>query len=162
MSVPPWKPLSRGPQSTITDVLRSPSFEYSRVQARLLLDDPSALRRLADMVESIDQTNAPLAAIADHVTAAVRFLRARADVVSGQTRASDEGVPRDADVSSEGPPPAALDAARKRLVVAALHYLVTPDDLVPDFRVGGYIDDVLLLSYVFGSATEELEPFMDG
>lgn len=51
--------------------------------------------------------------------------------------------------------------ARERLLVAGLHYLVTPDDLVPDFRPGGYVDDVLLLSWVFGAAVSELEPYLD-
>jgi uncharacterized membrane protein YkvA (DUF1232 family) len=44
--------------------------------------------------------------------------------------------------------------------VATLHYLITPDDLVPDFRAGGYIDDVLLLSWVFGAAVNELAPYL--
>ena len=55
----------------------------------------------------------------------------------------------------------ASQAARERLIVAALDYLITPVDLVPDFRVGGYIDDVLLLSWVFGVAATELEPFLE-
>ena len=56
--------------------------------------------------------------------------------------------------------PAASVAARQRLVVAGLHYLITPDDLVPDFRAGGYLDDVLLLSWVFGAAVNELAPHL--
>jgi uncharacterized membrane protein YkvA (DUF1232 family) len=58
-------------------------------------------------------------------------------------------------------PAAAASLARERLIIAALHYLITPVDLVPDFRPGGYIDDVLLLSWVFGAAVNELEPFLD-
>ncbi len=56
--------------------------------------------------------------------------------------------------------PAASVAARQRLVVASLHYLITPDDLVPDFRAGGYIDDALLLTWVFGAAVNELAPYL--
>nr|MBA2445446.1 DUF1232 domain-containing protein [Nocardioidaceae bacterium] len=51
--------------------------------------------------------------------------------------------------------------ARERLLVAAMDYLITPVDLVPDFQSGGYIDDVLLLSWVFGAAFNELAPFLD-
>jgi uncharacterized membrane protein YkvA (DUF1232 family) len=86
--------------------------------------------------------DAPLSAVADRVVAAVRFLRATADAI-------DAGA---------GPPP---QAARERLLVAGLLYLVTIDDLVPDFRPGGYIDDVLLLSWVFGAAVKELAPYLD-
>lgn len=50
--------------------------------------------------------------------------------------------------------------ARERLIVAALHYLITPVDLIPDFRAGGYIDDVLLMSWVFGNAVNELDPHL--
>jgi uncharacterized membrane protein YkvA (DUF1232 family) len=56
---------------------------------------------------------------------------------------------------------AAGAAARERLIVAALHYLVTPVDLLPDFRAGGYLDDVVLLSWIFGAGAQELEPFLD-
>ncbi|MBA2559883.1 MAG: DUF1232 domain-containing protein [Propionibacteriales bacterium] len=109
----------------------------------------------------MDHENAPLSAIADRVAAAVRFLRATADqhVTEAETPPATRATkPRPGTGAS---PPAAGDAARERLIVAALHYLITPVDLVPDFRPGGYIDDVLLLSWVFGAAVTELEPFMD-
>ncbi len=48
--------------------------------------------------------------------------------------------------------PAADVAARERLLVAGLLYLVTPIDLVPDGQPGGYFDDVVLLAWVFGAA----------
>jgi len=37
---------------------------------------------------------------------------------------------------------------------------VTPEDLVPDFKAGGYIDDVALLAWVCGVATNELTPHL--
>jgi uncharacterized membrane protein YkvA (DUF1232 family) len=142
MSEQSWKPLFRNPTSTVTKVLRSPAFLHSRERAGALVESPEELRTLADRVEALDHANAPLSAVADRVFGAVRFLRSTADRLDGGTR----------------PPPPA--AARERLLVASLLYLVTPDDLVPDFRPGGYIDDVLLLTWVFGVAVSELEPHL--
>lgn len=140
-----WRPLFRTPKSTVTKALRSPAFLASRERAAVIIDDAAALRELAGVVESLDHTDAPLSAIADRVAAAVEFLRSRADALA----------------SGSDDQPSASSAARSRLIVAALHYLITPVDLVPDFRAGGYIDDVLLLSWVFGAASNELEPFLD-
>jgi uncharacterized membrane protein YkvA (DUF1232 family) len=60
----------------------------------------------------------------------------------------------------EGHTPSAGGAARERLLIASLHYLVTPVDLVPDFQAGGYFDDVVLLAWVFGVASSELTPYL--
>ncbi len=159
MSEQSWRPLFRTPKATVTRALHSPAFAHSRERAWVIVTDPAALRELADVVEAMDHANAPLAAITDRVGAAVRFLRAKADRLDGsspdspQSRAVEPHPdPEESSVSS---------AARERLVVAGMHYLVTPVDLVPDFVAGGYIDDVLLLSWVFGAAANELEPFLD-
>lgn len=146
MTEPSWKPRFRAPQATVTKVLRSPSFSDSRACATEIIDDAVSLRELADVVEIIDNSDAPLSAIADRVAAAVGLLRARADLLDSGTAA----------------PIVAGDAVRERLVVAALHYLVTPVDLVPDFKVGGYVDDVMLLGWVSGVAARELEPYLEG
>jgi uncharacterized membrane protein YkvA (DUF1232 family) len=142
MSEQSWRPLFRNPTSTVTKVLRSPAFLHSRERATALIESPDELRSLADRVEVLDHANAPLSAVADRVFGAVRFLRSVADRLDG------------------GTPPSPPGAARERLLVASLLYLVTPDDLVPDFRPGGYIDDVLLLTWVFGVAVIELEPHL--
>ena len=161
MTEPSWRPVFRSPQATITKVLHSHSFETSREQARLILEDASALRVLADRVQAIDKVDAPLSAIADRVDAAVRFLHAHADrLAKPASHAADAGSPVDAP-SPEARTAGVISEARERLVVAAMHYLVTPIDVVPDFRAGGYIDDVMLLSWVFGAAADELEPFLD-
>jgi uncharacterized membrane protein YkvA (DUF1232 family) len=141
-----WKPLFRAPKSTVTKVLRSPAFLHSRERSAAIVDDADALRALADLVESLDHANAPLAVVADRVVAAVRFLRARAKDL-------------DAGVATDRTPSAGV-VTRERLLVASLHYLVTPVDLVPDFQAGGYIDDVVLLAWVFGVATNELTPHL--
>jgi uncharacterized membrane protein YkvA (DUF1232 family) len=110
-------------------------------------------------VETLDYGDAPLSAIEDRVRAAVRLLRDRADrLEASQAPVADIEVAHDAE---DEVPPGAASLARVRLIIAALDYLITPVDLVPDFRPGGYVDDVLLLSWVFGAAVHELEPFLD-
>lgn len=158
MSEQSWTPMFRTPKSTITKVLQSPAFVTSREQSGVIIDDPVALRALAGAVEALDHENAPLSAIADRVAAALRFLRSKAHAheTGADVPVSSAVIPRDSEVHS-----AAGSAARERLIIAALHYLITPDDLVPDFRSGGYIDDVLVLTWVFGAAVHELEPFLD-
>ena len=151
-----WKLLFRNPSSTVSKALRSPAFIASRERAAVIIDDAAALRAVADVVETLDHTSGPLVNIADRVAAAVRFLRMRADLLD--TDGAQAGSPMDV---AESTAPAAVAAARERLVVAGLHYLITPIDLVPDFRAGGYLDDVLLLTWVFGAATDELGPYLD-
>lgn len=147
MSEQSWKPMFRSPDSTITKVLRSAAFDTSRERAHDIMDDAKQLRQLAQAVRTLNYTDAPLSAIADRVAAGHRLLVARADALE------HPGV---------GPAtPSPGGGARERLIVAALHYLITPLDVVPDFRVGGYLDDVLLLSWVFGAAAAELEPYLE-
>ncbi len=154
-----WKPLFRTSNSTVTRALQSPAFIDSRRRAGAIIGDSIALRMLANSVDSVDQTDAPS-----------RRLR------TGCPRASASCVP-ERTVSTPAPRSdpirarrgvqgtdarsAAATAARERLLVAALDYLITPVDMVPDFHVGGYIDDVLLLTWVFGAAVHELEPFLE-
>lgn len=162
MSEQSWKPLFRTPTSTVTRVLRSPAFLHSRERSIEILENPLDLRALADMVESLEYTDAPLSAVADRVAAAVRFLHATANRLDSDHPVEPEPSDVDPDPGATAPQatPSAGAAARERLLVATLHYLITPDDLVPDFRAGGYIDDVLLLSWVFGAAVNELAPYL--
>ncbi len=153
-----WKPLFRASTSTVTKVLRSHAFLHSRELSADIAEDPDKLRMLADSVELLDHRNPPLAVLADRVAAAVRFLRARAQVLETEGCASRSGST--AGEATTGHSPTAGVAARERLLIASLHYLVTPVDLVPDFRPGGYIDDVLLLAWVFGVATTEMAPYL--
>jgi hypothetical protein len=155
-----WKARSRLPLSTVTKILRSHAFLHSRERSATIIESPEELRALADLVETLDHTSAPLAAVADRVAGAVRFLRACAD------RLDEPDAPTlgRAGVAApgEGAGPSASVATRERLLVAGLHYLVTPVDLVPDFQPGGYVDDVFLLAWVFGVAASELAPYLTG
>jgi uncharacterized membrane protein YkvA (DUF1232 family) len=145
LSEPSWRPLFRTPEATISKVLHSAAFVHSRERALEIVNDPTALRQLAETVRCLDYTHAPLSAVADRVAAGYRLLYARADFLE--------------DTAARAEPSPGADA-RERLLVAALHYLITPVDLVPDFRVGGYLDDVMVLSWVFGVAVTELEPYL--
>lgn len=160
MSEPSWRPLFRSPASTLTRILRSPTFTHARERAGSIIESPAELRALADRVETLDHSNAPLSAISDRVCGAVRFLRATADQLDSSRAARSS---EDAGSASESrAATTASGAARERLVVASLHYLITPDDLVPDFKAGGYVDDVLLLTWVFGAASNELAAHLPG
>lgn len=45
-------------------------------------------------------------------------------------------------------------------LVAGLLYFVVPMDVIPDFLLGwGYIDDIAVISYVFGQLQEEINAF---
>jgi uncharacterized membrane protein YkvA (DUF1232 family) len=143
----------------VARVLGCPAFRHSRDRSSEIIESAADLRALADLVETLDYVDAPLSAVAEHVAAAVRFLRATADHLD---RPPSTAPARAEEVDTETQAVhAAASAARQRLVVAALHYLITRDDLVPDFRPGGYIDDVLAMTWVFGAADQELEPYME-
>lgn len=143
-----WKPLLRNSRPTVTKVLNCEAFRVSRETASVIITDPEALRELALLVDAIDIAPTALVVLDDRLRAAVRFLRAKAtNLECPEQAATDPATP--------------ATATRERLVVAALHYLVTPYDLVADFNPGDYVDDVLLLSWVFGAAVNELAPFTD-
>lgn len=45
------------------------------------------------------------------------------------------------------------------MIIIAFLYLVMPFDLIPDFLVGGYIDDIAVIGIVFKKLTEEIERY---
>ena len=47
------------------------------------------------------------------------------------------------------------------LVIAALIYFVTPTDLLPDFFVGGLIDDMSIVLYIIKSIDDELKRYKE-
>lgn len=45
------------------------------------------------------------------------------------------------------------------IVVAGLLYLVNPMDLVPDFLLGGFLDDAAVIAYIFKKLTTEIDAY---
>lgn len=46
------------------------------------------------------------------------------------------------------------------LSIAALLYVLSPLDLIPDFIVGGMLDDIALLTWLYKNVEEEIEQFL--
>lgn len=47
------------------------------------------------------------------------------------------------------------------MIIVSLIYLVMPFDLIPDFLIGGYIDDALVIGYVVKKTSDELELYKE-
>lgn len=47
------------------------------------------------------------------------------------------------------------------MIIGALIYLVMPIDLIPDFLIGGFIDDALVIGYVVKKTSEELNAYKE-
>lgn len=82
------KPMFRAADSTLAKVLRSTALLHARERANEIIEDAEALRALADIVETLDYASPPLSAVADQITAAVRFMRATADHLDRRGRAA--------------------------------------------------------------------------
>lgn len=46
-------------------------------------------------------------------------------------------------------------------MIAGLLYLVNPMDLIPDFFVGGFIDDAAVIGYLLAKAKDELDRYKE-
>lgn len=47
------------------------------------------------------------------------------------------------------------------LVVISLVYLVSPIDIIPDFLIGGFVDDAAVIAYVLKKITTELAAYKE-
>ncbi len=45
------------------------------------------------------------------------------------------------------------------IIVAAIIYLVSPIDAIPDFIVGGFIDDMSVIAWAFSKVGKELKMY---
>ena len=113
-------------------------FANTRARAQKMLDDPEALRRVADeSYRSGASRSGPFAAVMDDFRTLVRLVVAYA-----------RGNYRDI-------PPDSLAA-----VVACLLYVASPIDLIPDaVPVLGLMDDAVVVGYVIKSVRQELDTF---
>lgn len=120
--------------SVIARLLASPAFARARMLAATSVDDPKALRKL-------------LIAVDGH-----RFGIGRLDDAGGGVHLDILCAIAEAHLEEllEPRPPhvGVTGDARRRLVVAALQYLVREDDAVPDWARHGHLDDVAILRWV--------------
>jgi len=113
-------------------------FNNARARARRMLEDPEALKRVADeSYRSGASRSGPFAAVMDDFRTLVRLVVAYA-------RGNYRDIPPDS----------------LALVVAGLVYVVSPLDLVPDaLPVIGYMDDAVVIGWVIKSVRQELDAF---
>jgi uncharacterized membrane protein YkvA (DUF1232 family) len=113
-------------------------FARARTRARKMLDDPEALKRVADESYSSGASRSgPFAAVMDDFRTLVRLVVAYA-------RGNYRDIPPDS----------------LALVVAGLVYVVSPLDLLPDaVPVVGFMDDAVVIGWVIKSVRQELDEF---
>lgn len=47
------------------------------------------------------------------------------------------------------------------MVIISLIYLVSPIDIIPDFLIGGFVDDAAVIAYVIKNISEELNQYKE-
>lgn len=127
-------------RTTLTAAQRKRAVQKAESKARATLKDPQKARRLALNAEKILSANkAQFSGVLDDLTALIRMIKAYA---SGRYR----------DV-----PWTTLVAA-----TAAVIYVVTPVDLIPDVVPGvGFLDDAAVVAFVLGAITVDLDAFKE-
>ena len=112
-------------------LLRSEPFARSRRRAELIDGDREAIEELVELVRLRHvEEDARLAPLAEVVEESLRWL-----VESGAVADRTSSVP-----------------ARRRVVIAALCYLYDADDVIPDDRRDGTVDDYAVLESVLTRA----------
>jgi uncharacterized membrane protein YkvA (DUF1232 family) len=113
-------------------------FGNARARAQKMLDDPEALKRVADeSYRSGASRSGPFAGVMDDFKTLVRLVVAYA-------RGNYREIPPDS----------------LALVVAGLLYVVSPLDLLPDaLPVVGFMDDAVVIGWVIKSVRHELDAF---
>ena len=135
MSIPARTPADSSPAhpEVVRRLLHSEPFARSRRFAERLDNDPVMLEELLDLVRLRQVENdARLAPLAGLVTQAVEWL-------SGSAYEAGDS--------------AAL-VARRHMTLAALSYLVDFNDVIPDYVLGGTVDDHVVLDYVLKRALD--------
>ena len=137
---PPAGPSKRTTPPKAKDAPTSSHFSQARGRAERLLRDPDATDRLVEEASkrTKDKRSAKLGQVIEELRAMLRLVPAYA---KGDYRA----------VSWES----------MVLVVAALIYLVSPIDLIPDVLPFGLADDATVVMFVVGLIHEELEDFIE-
>ena len=113
-------------------------FANARKRAQSMLDDPEALKKVADeSYRSGAARSGPFAEVMDDFRSLVRLVVAYA-------RGNYRDIPPDS----------------LAVVVGGLVYVVSPLDLIPDaIPVAGYLDDAVVIGWVIKSVRQELDAF---
>lgn len=45
------------------------------------------------------------------------------------------------------------------VIIAALLYIISPVDVIPDFLVGGFVDDIGIIAWALGKMSSELDAY---
>ncbi|TWP37898.1 DUF1232 domain-containing protein [Leekyejoonella antrihumi] len=129
----------------VTRLLASPAFRRSQLAAAAIAEDPRALQKLLHQVETHAFGVGRLKDTSSGVDVDIACA-----VVEAHIEELLEGA-------GSGPADRSCDEdAHHRLVVAALHYLVMDDDVIPDAGPLGHLDDVAILRWVTGVARANL------
>jgi hypothetical protein len=115
------------------------------VAAAGIVTDPVRLRRLCHDVETKDLGAGEPGLVRPDLAAALALTSGLAEEIEATGSPRDNG---------------SVQQAHLRLVVAALHYLVTEQDVIPDDHLGGLLDDRAILAWVFRAAHDELAPYL--
>lgn len=112
-------------------------FAEAKTRAKEMLDDPTALKQLARSAVESGATRSPaFDAVLDDFRTLVRLVVAFA-------RDNYRQIPDEQMV----------------LVVAALHYVAMPIDLLPDTLPGGFLDDAYVVGWAIKAARSEIDAF---
>ena len=118
-------------------VYGSKYFATARKRAKKLIDDPKALRKVAENAsETASRRSGPFKPVIDDFRALVRL-------VVAYSRGQYRDIPPD----------------QLAVVVAGLVYVVSPIDLIPDFLPGGFVDDAVAIGWVIKTVRAELDAF---
>jgi uncharacterized membrane protein YkvA (DUF1232 family) len=112
-------------------------FDRARARGRKMVDDPEALRKVADKSYRTSATRS------DAFTAVLDDFRALVRLVVAYARGNYRDIPVDA----------------MAVVVGGLLYVVSPIDLIPDTLPGGLLDDAAVIAWVVKTVREELDDF---
>ena len=124
---------------TASSVRASKFFKKSRKRAKKLIDDPKAMRKVAEEASrTANNRTGPFQAVLGDFRTLIRL-------VVAYSRGHYRKIPPE----------------QLAIVVAGLIYVVSPIDLIPDFLPGGYVDDALVIGWVIKTVRTELDAFRE-
>jgi uncharacterized membrane protein YkvA (DUF1232 family) len=122
-----------------SSVRTSKFFKRSRKRAAKLVEDPKAMRRMAEEASrTANSRSGPFQAVIDDFRTMIRL-------VVAYSRGHYRKIPADQLV----------------IVVAGLIYVVSPIDVIPDFLPGGFADDAVMVGWVIRTVRSELVAFRE-